>query len=36
MAKRMKDEKRQSARCPICNKIISLNQLPVHIAYHPA
>ncbi len=37
MAKRLKDEgvKREVGRCPICNKVVSLNQLPVHVSYHP-
>ncbi len=26
--------RRTSARCPICNKIVSLNQLQGHIAVH--
>ena len=26
--------RRSSARCPICNKIISLNRLQGHIAVH--
>jgi hypothetical protein len=38
MAARMKKngEKRDVARCPICNKVVGVNQLQVHISYHPA
>ena len=38
MAARLKKDgvKRESARCPICQKVVALNQLQVHIAYHPA
>jgi uncharacterized protein with PIN domain len=37
MAARMKQDgvKRDVARCPICNKVVSLNQYPVHVAHHP-
>lgn len=37
MAARLKREKdtRTVARCPICSKVVALNQLPVHLAYHP-
>ena len=37
MAARLKREKdrREVARCPICSKVVALNQLPVHLAYHP-
>jgi hypothetical protein len=37
MAARLKADgvKRDSARCPICSKVLALNALPVHIAYHP-
>ena len=38
MAARLKADgvKRESARCPICNKVVSLAQLQVHVAHHPA
>jgi hypothetical protein len=38
MAKRLKDEnvRRTVGRCPICNKLVSVGQLQVHISYHPA
>jgi hypothetical protein len=38
MAARLKAEgvKREVARCPICNKVVSLVHLYTHVAYHPA
>jgi len=36
MAARMKAEgvKRDHARCPICNRVVALNYLYNHIAFH--
>lgn len=38
MAARLKKagDKRESARCPICQKVVALNQLQAHISFHPA
>lgn len=38
MAARMKAEgvKRTVARCPICSKLVAVNSLATHLAYHPA
>lgn len=38
MAARLKKDnvKRDSGRCPICSKVVSLGQLQTHIAHHPA
>ncbi len=38
MAARLKAEgdKREHARCPICNAIVPLDKLSTHLAYHPS
>ena len=38
MAARLKTEgdKREVARCPICNAVISISKLQQHIEHHPA
>lgn len=38
MAARLKADgvKRESARCPVCNKVVALTHLQNHIAFHPA
>ncbi len=38
MASRLKaeEDERTVGRCPICNRVISLADFYVHLAYHPA
>jgi uncharacterized protein with PIN domain len=38
MAARLKKDgvKRDSARCPICNKVMNLKDFANHIGHHPA